>query len=136
MVVDDDPDFLSLVSGELEQIPGVNVTAATSPDEALDLLTNNNFDLVVSDWALDSLTAPDVFTQADGLMERPSTKTPVLFMSGSEKVGQTQRLKNLNNFEPVSFLLKRCGPPVIAMLARLILDRFWTRKQVLQPCLS
>ena len=69
----------------------------------------------------------EVLTQADGLIPQQedaadfSYKTPVLFISGSDKVGQTQVLQALRHFEPVSFIRKSCGLPLIGMLAERIL---------------
>ncbi len=135
LVVDDDPDFLGLLSSQIRQIPGVRVNVANSPDEALNLLRENTYDLVVSDWALSpEQTAPEVLSDADHSFKDPDeAKTPVLFISGSEKVANTMRLKTFKHFEPVSFLLKSCGPPMISFLAEQLLARHWGPRE-LQPC--
>ena len=133
LIVDDDPDFLDLLSFEMTRIPNVRLTVARNPEEALHLLGTRSFDLVVSDWALNGSTAPEVLSTADDLLrdERNApdpvphaAKTPVMFMSGSEKVNETRVLHSLKHFEPVSFILKRCGPPLIGQMAAHILDRF------------
>jgi CheY-like chemotaxis protein len=138
LIVDDDPDFLALLTGEIGQIPGVKIDIARGPSDALKKITRRDYQLIVSDWALDSSTAPDVLSTADHLIgEEPepvpySSKIPVMFISGSEKVSQTQVLRTLKHFEPVSFILKRCGPSLIGLLAEHILARF--RPIGLQPC--
>lgn len=145
LVVDDDPDFLDLLSAALKKIPGVKVNIARNPAQAIRMLTRNTYKLIVSDWAISSSTAPEVLKQVDHLIDDQrqnpdpipySNKVPVMFISGSEKVSQTQRLNTLRHFEPVSFLLKRCGPPLISLLAEHILARFYTssRPAVMQPC--
>ncbi len=128
LVVDDDPDFLDLLSKQLKRIPNVKVTVARNPREAISMLTHNKYRLVVSDWAILSSTGPEVLNKADDIIDGIDTvarlaKVPVMFMSGSEKVCQTQRL-GLKHFEPVSFILKRCGPPMISSLAENILNKF------------
>jgi CheY-like chemotaxis protein len=133
LVVDDDPDFLNLLTKQMSQIPGVSLDVARDHREAVQMLSENSYDLVVSDWAIESHTAPDVFIQADPLIEHSDQKVPVMFISGSDKVGNVQRLKGLKHFEPVSFLLKRCGPPLISLLAEHILARPWGPRE-LQPC--
>lgn len=136
LIVDDDPDFLGLVTKEIKRIPGVHVNVAASPDEALRLLTLNTYDLVVSDWALSpEQTAPDVLRHADHILDQKMhSKVPVLFMSGSEKVAKTLDLvRRLKHFLPVSFVLKRCGPPIIGSLAEQLLAHHWGPRE-LQPC--
>jgi CheY-like chemotaxis protein len=125
LIVDDDPDYLELLENEISQIDGVHAFTAHSPQEAVQLLSQRDFDLVVSDWALDSWTAPDVLLRADAMMDESGhNKVPVLFISGSEKVSQTQVLRSLRHFEPVSFVLKRCGPPLIGIVAGHLLTHF------------
>jgi CheY-like chemotaxis protein len=136
LVVDDDPDFLDLLSRQLKQIPDISLTVAHGPREAVQLLTRNRYKLVVSDWALLSVTAQEVLNEADDILESghrgtSPSKVPVMFMSGSEKVGQTQRM-GLKHFEPVSFILKRCGPPMISSLAEHMLRKFGQPRTV-QP---
>ena len=137
LVVDDDPDFLDLLSRQLKQIPDISVTVAHGPREAVQLLTRNRYKLVVSDWALLSTTAHEVLNEADHILEsgyngKRAAKVPVMFMSGSEKVNQTQRI-GLKHFEAVSFILKRCGPPMISSLAEHMLQKFGQARSV-QPC--
>lgn len=139
LVVDDDQDFLELLILEIRRIPNVIVTVAHSPEQALNELNHRGFALIVSDWALNDSTAPEVLRTADGILHREpdpvpmGTKTPVLFMSGSEKVNETRVLHSLKHFEPVSFILKRCGASLIGQVASHILDRFTPSPNV-HPC--
>jgi DNA-binding NtrC family response regulator len=119
LVVDDDQDFLSLLASELSQIPGALIQTACNDREALSLLRQYRFTLIVSDWAIHSTTAPQMLRRADPLL---IGKTPVLIVSGSEKIGPMQRLNSLKHLEPVSFILKRYGPTVITSLAEQILQ--------------
>ena len=131
LIVDDDPDFLDLLIDQIGRIPQVQITAAHNPQQALERLGQKNYRLVVSDWALDTWTGGDVIRTADGRrkgrpaeLAPPSSKVPVLFISGSEKVNETRTLRSLNHFEPVSFVLKRCGATMISRVAEQILEQF------------
>lgn len=137
LIVDDDPDFLDALLSEVGHISNVHIDVANGTDEAIRYLLDQGYDLIISDWALDSATGPEVLSRADRIMNATaladsrqpdryhsrsrSEKVPVLFISGSEKVSQTQVLHTLRHFEPVSFILKRCGPPLISLLAEQIL---------------
>src|SRR5579871_3518399 len=84
LIVDDDPDFLQLLISEIGAISGVEIDVAQGPSEALECLTHRDYELVVSDWALERSTGPEVLTQADGMIPGNGTadfpyKTPVLF---------------------------------------------------------
>jgi CheY-like chemotaxis protein len=131
LVIDDDADYLSLLSFEIARATGAQVSVAHSLEEAVELLCNEHFELVVCDWSLASRTGPEVLTTADPLI-LVNFKTPVMFMSGSEKVGATQRLQCYEHFEPVSFILKRLGPLLISVMAENIILRFYSRDG-LQP---
>lgn len=138
LVVDDDPDFLDLLTTQLKYIPNIKIYVAQNPRQALNMLVKDQYKLIVSDWALSTDTnASEVFTEADEkLQERdtpPPAKVPVMFMSGSEKVMQTRGLHGLKNFEPVSFILKRCGTQIIRGLAESLLARFYTPRRM-QTC--
>ncbi|MGZ3724062.1 MAG: response regulator, partial [Bdellovibrionales bacterium] len=52
LVVEDDPDFLELLLRQISKISGANISVAHNRDEAVELLTNRSFQLVVCDWAL------------------------------------------------------------------------------------
>ena len=126
--------FLEILLRQFDRIPDVNVSVAHNFEEAVAMLSVERFGLVVSDWALDDRCAPEVFCQADPCIKRSecnALKTPILFMSGSHKVGQTKPLDFLKNFEPVSFILKRFGPRLIANIAEDVMRslRLDTRPQ-------
>lgn len=126
LVVDDDSDFLELICRQIAKISGAQIYIANGRDEAVELLVHKDFDLVVCDWALSSHTAPEVFHLADPRIDLflKNRKIPVMFMSGSDKVGPVLNLRNLKNFEPVTFILKAMGAHMIRVMAEGIIDRF------------
>ena len=130
LIVDDDPDFLDLLTQELGQIEGITIDVAHTSQEALNLLTRNAYKLVVSDWSLEQSTGPEVLSKADGLRTSLASvlnlqsKIPVVFISASDRVSETLVLHALKHFEPVSFIRKSCGPPLIGLVAERILVRY------------
>jgi CheY-like chemotaxis protein len=129
LIIEDDPDFLELVGGQMAHISGARVISAHNCDEAVSILAQKAFDLIVCDWALASRTAPEVFRIVDPLLsggenQHLHKKIPIIFMSGSEKIGPTQNMRQLKNFEAVSFILKNLGPSMIRVMAENILDCF------------
>jgi len=138
LIIEDDPDFLELVGGQMTHIEGANVSSAHNCDEAVAILAQRPFDLIVCDWALASRTAPEVFRIVDPMLSddghgRLHKKIPIMFMSGSEKIGPTQNMRQLKNFEAVSFILKNLGPSMIRIMAENILDRFSSEPED-EPC--
>jgi CheY-like chemotaxis protein len=126
LLIDDDPDYLDLLAAEISQIPLVQVHVASSAAEAVKLLGDNDFHLIVTDWELKETTSPEIFRRVDDNFGRrgggeKNAKTPILFMSASEKVVQTQTLGPLKRFRAVSFILKSCGPLLIGLTAEYLL---------------
>ncbi len=129
LVVDDDPDFLALLTLELEQIPGTVITTAKGDHEAVGRMREKAFALIISDWDLDTRTGPEMLTRADpeldgSIARTENGKTPVLFISGSDKTGAAHDMQTFQHFEPVSFMLKRCGVPLISLMAGHLVHRF------------
>jgi CheY-like chemotaxis protein len=83
LVVDDEPSVLE-VTGELLVREGHEVATAAGAEEALELLRQRSFDLLITD-----ITMPGI----DGLqlasMAAAESETPILLMSG----GTTPRLR-------------------------------------------
>ena len=78
LVVDDDENILSLERTILEQ-KGFDVTAARGGAEALKLIGDNDFDLVLLDVMMPEI---DGFTVCRRIKEEPRTKEiPVIFLT-------------------------------------------------------
>ena len=78
LVVDDDENILSLERTILEQ-KGFDVTAAGGGAEALKLIGDNDFDLVLLDVMMPEI---DGFTVCRRIKEEPRTKEiPVIFLT-------------------------------------------------------
>jgi CheY-like chemotaxis protein len=133
LLIEDDPDFLELLGGHLIHIEGAQISAARDCEEAVAMLIHRPFDLIISDWSLAAQTAPEIFRIVDPMIIASPEKIPVMFMSGSEKIGATQNLHSLKHFEAVSFMLKNLGPLLIRKLAENILTQAKALKDV-PPC--
>jgi CheY-like chemotaxis protein len=123
LVLDDDPDFLERLTCELKSVDGLKIKAVNCARDAIESLTNNSFHLVVSDWAIHASTGPDVLSQADTLLKDLGRKIPVVFISGSDRMALTKRIKPLENFEMGWFVLKGAGTSIISQLVQSILDQ-------------
>jgi DNA-binding response OmpR family regulator len=78
LVVDDDENILSLERTILEQ-KGFEVTTAGGGAEALEIIGQNDFDLVLLDVMMPEI---DGFTVCRRIKEEPRTKeTPVIFLT-------------------------------------------------------
>jgi CheY-like chemotaxis protein len=76
-VADDEPNIRVTISDVLRKY-GAKITQAASGSEAITLLEQGSFDLVVSDIKMPDKTGYDVFAAA----HKRNTSTPVILMTG------------------------------------------------------
>lgn len=79
LVVDDDADVCEVVATMLEAV-GLTTGRATSAEQALELVQDGTFDLVVLDWNLPGMSGLDLCKRIRH--EAPIAGLPVLFLSG------------------------------------------------------
>jgi CheY-like chemotaxis protein len=79
LVIDDEDNIRQALTGSLQTRFDAVVTQATSGNEAIALLKDNSFDLVISDVSMPDGTGLDVLKF---LMEINS-KTPLIFFTGN-----------------------------------------------------
>ena len=77
LVADDEPNIRNTISDVLRKYHA-NVTVAVSGNEAITLIEQNHFDLVVSDIKMPDKTGYDVFAAA----HKHNTQLPVILMTG------------------------------------------------------
>ncbi len=63
LVVDDEPKMTSLVCGELEDA-GHRVTTTTRPAEAIDLINQHGFDIVITDLSMPGISGMEILNKA------------------------------------------------------------------------
>lgn len=81
LIVDDDVDFLSAMSGSLKAL-GLDVTSAKGANEALKLKEAQEFELILTDI---SMTEGDGYSLISQLRKQKCF-TPILVMTGNESV--------------------------------------------------
>jgi DNA-binding response OmpR family regulator len=84
LIVEDEVGILQFLQQGLEE-EGYTIVTATDGDKALELLTNENFDLVLLDWMLPKLTGLEV-CKAYRLQNKTS---PVIFLTAKDTVQET-----------------------------------------------
>jgi DNA-binding response OmpR family regulator len=84
LIVEDEVGILQFLRQGLEE-EGYTIVTATDGDKALELLTNENFDLVLLDWMLPKLTGLEV-CKAYRLQNKTS---PVIFLTAKDTLQET-----------------------------------------------
>ena len=84
LIVEDEVGILQFLQQGLEE-EGYTIVTATDGEKALELLTNENFDLVLLDWMLPKLTGLEV-CKAYRLQNKT---TPVIFLTAKDTVQET-----------------------------------------------
>ena len=119
LLVDDEPLILSILSLCLKDA-GHSVTTALSGQEALDLLHQKPFDLVITDLNMPGIDGLSVVRRAKGI--RPKTKA--IIMTGSVLPTSTLRLvfREANGFLPKPFSLTELYRAVASCLGNEVLS--------------
>ena len=84
LIVEDEVGILQFLQQGLEE-EGYTIETATDGEKALELLTNENFDLVLLDWMLPKLTGLEV-CKAYRLQNKTS---PIIFLTAKDTVQET-----------------------------------------------
>ena len=84
LIVEDEVGILQFLQQGLEE-EGYTIITASDGEKALELLTNENFDLVLLDWMLPKLTGLEV-CKAYRLQNKTS---PVIFLTAKDTVQET-----------------------------------------------
>jgi two-component system response regulator MprA len=81
LIVDDDPELGQFLSTELD-VEGYSCTLASNGQQALGLIRNQRWDLVVLDWTLPDFSGLEVCRR----MRQGGITTPVLMLTGRDEV--------------------------------------------------
>jgi len=119
LLVDDDPQILSALSCSLEH-PNHHVTTALGGQNALDMLHQKPFDLVITDFNMPGVDGVSVLRSAKGM----GSNTKVIMMTGSVLPASTLRLvfKEANGFLPKPFSLTELYRTVASCLGIEVLS--------------
>lgn len=90
LIVDDEPDILELISEELK-FEGFYTAVASSGNEAVDILRNNQFDAVISDFKMPNGNGRVVL---EFVQKIPTEQRPIFyFVSGQADITFEDALK-------------------------------------------
>lgn len=93
LMIEDDDDFSEVVRAGLRKLSSVSVTCAQDTYEALDLMVERPYDLVIVDWKLHDMTGVSVLRMFDEYLEFDDIarhrwgalgKIPVIMMTGHQ----------------------------------------------------
>jgi two-component system, sensor histidine kinase and response regulator len=85
LLIDDSLDLL-LVNQTILEMAGYEVTIASSGSQALSVLKNSEFDLVVLDLYLDDMTGFEVMAKIRSELSGPIQQVPVVILTGLNDV--------------------------------------------------
>lgn len=93
LMIEDDPDMSAVISKSLKENYGCTVDVAQDPFEAINLIVEKFYDLIILDWQLPGLNGAETLVAAEkGLRFDPAIpiqwdrcKAPVVIFSSSKK---------------------------------------------------
>ena len=102
LLVDDDEDMLAL-SGRWLKKAGYEVTGASSGREAIDLIKQGDYDLVLMDYSMPDM---DGIATVKEIRDTPDiSRTPVFFLTGMEEEANA----DMQALDPVGIISKADG---------------------------
>ncbi len=116
LLADDDKEFRKAMTRMLEKA-GYAITAAADGREALDALSDNEFDLIISDLRMPNLDGVELM----GELRRRGLETPIIFLTAFGEVESYMDLMNLGAFEYVNKPVK--SHVILAIAQRAIEPR-------------
>ena len=97
LLVDDDQEFRKAMKKMFER-SGFAVTLAADGREALDILSKNTFDLIISDLRMPNLNGMQLMEE----LKKKDVKIPVIFITAYGEVESYMDLMNLGAFEYIN----------------------------------
>ena len=106
LIIEDDKDMAAVIKYRIESYGGAHCDLVSDPYEALNLLSDSAYDMVLVDQKLPGMLGSSVLTQVDRFIDldptlselnRFSNKIPVVLMSGAPiKLGSRYSLKHFS----------------------------------------
>lgn len=112
LFVDDDEEFLEAMTQQLNHDLNCHVVQAMNPYEAMNLLVDSYFDLVIIDWKLQSMSGWSALQKTDEALRIDTqispqwgkAKVPVILIS-ADPLNETRSLAS-SHFQKIGFLSK------------------------------
>ena len=97
LLVDDDQEFRKAMKKMFER-SGYSVTLAADGQEALNILSEDTFDLIISDLRMPNLNGMQLMEE----LKKKGVKIPVIFITAFGEVESYMDLMNLGAFEYIN----------------------------------
>lgn len=112
LVVDDDEDFSDVITAQLRKDLGCQTTQATNPYEAMNLLLEHYYDLVILDWKLQTMSGASALKKTDQVLgleseispQWDSAKVPVIVISADTESESHEFISH--HFKKIGFIHK------------------------------
>ena len=122
LLVDDDLLILQAISSALEQ-EGYNVTTAANGKEAVELLEQNNFDLILTDLVMDAVDGMGVLKKA----KEKNPESIVIILTGfGDLISAIEALR----LDADDYLLKPCEPEELSFRVSNCLEKLELKRKV------
>jgi len=113
LIVDDDPEFRKAM-GRMFEKSGYEAKITGDGNEALEALSNETFDLIISDLRMPRLDGVELMSE----IRRKGLETPIIFLTAYGEVESYMDLMNLGAFEYVNKPIK--GQEILDVAKRAI----------------
>lgn len=113
LLVDDDPEFRKAMKKMFEK-SGYNVTVAADGQEALEALSEESFDLIISDLRMPNLNGMELMEE----LKRRRINLPVIFITAYGEVESYMDLMNLGAFEYINKPVK--GQEILGVVRKAL----------------
>ena len=119
LLVDDERLIRDLVHGVLSSLGFTNITAVNSGRQAIDKLSKNKFDFVITDWRMDDLDGIDVVNYVRRAQQQPANKIPIIMLTGNT---EAHYVKTAINAGVNSYILKPFSAQQLLKRIRTIIE--------------
>jgi len=94
LIVDDEKLIQRLVYDVLIKLGFRSITVANSGRRAMELVTQQKFDFVITDWRMDDLDGIDFLNFVRTAPDSPCPRIPVILLTGNTDVGDVIRARD------------------------------------------
>ncbi len=100
LIVDDYKTMLRVIRNLLSQIGFKNVDEANDGTQALDLIRQKNYGLIISDWNMEPMSGLDLLKSVRAQNATPAGKTPFIMITAENKMENVIAAKQagVNNY--------------------------------------
>jgi len=94
LLVDDEMQILRLVSDVLTQFGFKDITMAHNGREAIELISKQRFDFIITDWRMPEVEGIDVIKFVRTAPESPAKRVPIIMLSGNTEATYVIQARN------------------------------------------